>query len=263
MEGPLAQGLPSGAAPGADSQPYWRQRGWRVSAGFIALALAAGLSAVATQGLGGSATDGDRVALDHAQPLVKTNAGPGAATAVPGRKTGCRTDDRDTSPPRAAPQGVQWRDLVGTKVPTSVSAGPLLASGPLWWCFAHTPMGAVMAAHVIPTQISGSAWRSVAEHQVVAGPRRDFFVALRSATPDSPVPGRSAASYAGFSVMSYSAAEATVELLVKGGQGTLFSTEVAVRWDDGDWKVVPQTGGSLFQPLSTSDGSAGFLLWRS
>ncbi|MFJ2264649.1 hypothetical protein ACIOKD_41420 [Streptomyces sp. NPDC087844] len=256
----VARRLLPGRAPEGEALPFWQQPGWRVSAGFIAIALATGLLAVVTQGVDGAGAGADRVELGRSQPLVKNAAGPDRR-ATPGRKTGCRTADLQTALPKSAPEDVQWRELVGTKVPTSTSAGPLLASGPLWWCFARTPMGAVMAAHVIPTQIGGSAWRTVADQQIVTGPRRDFFVAMRSTSSDA-VSGTPSASYAGFSVSSYSADKASVKLLIKGNQGTYFWTSVSVRWEDGDWKAVPQRNGSLFQPLSATSGTGGFLLWR-
>ncbi|WP_328760363.1 hypothetical protein [Streptomyces sp. NBC_00271] len=120
-----------------------------------------------------------------------------------------------------------------------------------------------MAANVIPTQMSGRAWRTIAEQQLVKGPGRDIFVAQRSTVPASAQNGTAVGSYAGFAVMSYSPGGAEVQLLIKSGSGGYRSTAVSLKWDGGDWKVQPKPDGALYAPMQTVSGSDGFMLWRT
>ncbi|MFC8565897.1 hypothetical protein ACFUIW_09035 [Streptomyces sp. NPDC057245] len=248
--------------PWAEEQrPYWKQRGWQLSAGFLGLVvLVSGVVALTS----------DREATGvRASPAAGAGPLSGHPTTRSGRPTGCRTDDgAGDELPTAAPKDVEWRALDVAEVPVSASAGPLRTDGPLWWCFAHTPVGAVLAAHIIPSQMSGPHWRAVTEAQVVAGRGRDMFVFQRSAGGGSDTDtasrrrtGRSAvATYAGFSVLSYSREEASVELLLKGEQ-SYAATTVALRWSGGDWKVVPLTSGALHSPVETVQGTGGRLMW--
>ncbi|MGI5455851.1 hypothetical protein ACQEWB_22250 [Streptomyces sp. CA-249302] len=234
-------------------QPFWRQRGWQLSAGFLAVILFLAVFAALTG-------DGDRPAGATGKEST------GQVVALPtlrgGRPEGCSADDGggDTAPTNA-PSDVRWRDLSGTRVPVSASAGPTMTTGPVWWCFAHSPTGAALAAHVIPSQMSGPAWRSVTRMQVVAGRGRDLFESQRSVVPDAtPDAGGSTASYAGFSVTSYQNPTATVALLIKSASG-YSSTAVRLRWSDGDWKLVPGDDGSLHTPVQSVSGPGGFVLW--
>ncbi|MCA2211838.1 hypothetical protein [Jidongwangia harbinensis] len=232
-----------------DDQPYWQQRGWLLSAAFVTvLFCVGGVFAVAASW----GDDGER----RAAPAAVI----GAAKQDGARPDGCRTDDTDRSIPVRPPADITWRPLNGAKVPLSASAGPLKTSGPLMWCFAHTPMGAVMAAHVIPRHMSGPDWREVAEQQLMPGAGREVFVAMRSSLPDEPA-ASSETSLAGFSMVSYQLDKATVRLLLK--QGKLYAaTDYTVAWDGADWKVQPMSSGDLHTPLALV-GTGGFVMWEA
>ncbi|MFJ9319420.1 hypothetical protein [Streptomyces globisporus] len=226
----------------------------------MALVLGAGLLSVAVRGVGGPSGGLERADLSASAPLVKTAGGaPGRSDDRP---DGCRTDDRDATTPRAAPADAIWRGVAGAQVPTSATAGPLLAGGPVWWCFARTPMGAVMAAHVIPLKLGDSGWQAVAERQVAPGRERDFLIAKRARSRESTT-ARGSASLAGFAVASYSPSRAEVRLLVRSGQGALFTTSVSLKWGEGDWKAVPRPDGTLSAAPAPVEGTQGFVMWRT
>ncbi|MCX4737466.1 hypothetical protein [Streptomyces antibioticus] len=238
----------------AESGPYYRQRGWQMSAGFLAVVVVVG--GVVTALSGSDATTGRANAAASEGPLSRPSA------PQDGRPRGCRTDDgADAESTETAPEDVTWRPLGVTKVPVSASAGPTLIQGPLWWCYAHTPTGAVLAAHVIPSHMSGSDWRTVTEQQVVAGQGRDMFEFQRATVRDTDAPnGAEVASYAGFSVVSYEDTAAVIRLLLKSTQGYAVTT-VSLRWSGGDWKVRPDDNGSLHSPVSAVQSAGGFTLW--
>ncbi|WP_405863171.1 hypothetical protein OG407_32965 [Streptomyces sp. NBC_01515] len=237
-----------------ESGPYWKQRSWQASAGFLALVVVLGVIATLTSGSG---TAGRAEAPASKGPLS------GTVTKKDGRPGGCRTDDSaGDAIPTSVPKDISWHTLGIGRVPVSASAGPTRMQGAVWWCFAHTPMGAVLAATDIPTQMSGSQWRTVTDQQVVAGQGRELFVFQRTAVPDSD--GANAApatsSYAGFQVTSYTSGAAAVGLLIKNDQGYA-KTTVYVRWSGGDWKIQPDGSGGLYSQLASEQSAVGYTLW--
>ncbi|MFI7142485.1 hypothetical protein ACIBQ5_33710 [Streptomyces massasporeus] len=237
------------SAEGGESPP-WRQRSWLLAAAFLATVLV--MSGVAF--LTGHDADGqDSTAPElGSPPKVGPNGRPGT----------CRSDDRAGGTPEAAPTDLRWRSIAGVKVPTSPTAGPIVVRGPVLWCFAHTPMGAVMAAHVIPAQMSGPQWRIAAERQVMPGFGRDIFVSQRSSVSDADSSGRKAGTFEGFSISDYNANSARIRLLIKNSRGDRSTTSISLRWNEGDWKVEPLTEGSLYSKVTMADGPDGFILWE-
>ncbi|WP_329352965.1 hypothetical protein OG226_49490 [Streptomyces sp. NBC_01261] len=247
--------LPAPSPPQGDDPfavPFWRQRGWRFAAGFLAAALVLSLLSLATR--------------DDTPPLLETASAPGpltrAASDTTGRPAGCATDDGDRATPEAPPPDVRWRTIGGTRVPVSKVAGPTQTTGPVLWCFARTPMGAVLAAHVIPAQMTSTGWRAVARDQVVAGFGRDLFVSQRDSLSDARLKTHKNGTYAGFLLADYSPDAATVDELIRSPEGPYYSTSVRLEWSGGDWKIKPANDGGLHTELSSESGTDGFVLWK-
>ncbi|WP_241778546.1 MULTISPECIES: hypothetical protein [unclassified Streptomyces] len=237
-----------------ESGPYYKQRSWQLSAGFIGVVVVVGMIVTLTSGHSGTA--------DRANAAA--SVGPLSGKSVPkgGRPQGCRTDDSaGDALPKAAPKDISWRTLGVSRVPVSASAGPTRIEGDLWWCYAHTPVGAVLAAHIIPSQMSGSGWRTVTKQQVVDGIGRDMFEFQRATVQDTDSGSSTpVASYVGFIVSSYGSTGATVKLLLKGEQGYA-ATTIVLRWSGGDWKVVPDDNGALHSPVAAVQNTTGYTLW--
>ncbi|MFD7502290.1 hypothetical protein [Streptomyces sp. NPDC059850] len=240
--------------------PFYKQGGWINAAAFLGCLVLMALVGLVT------GTTGPDTAADSREELAGLSGplSPGDPQRVrggPGGRPGnCRTDDRDTARPVSAPKEVKWRKLVSLMVPTSPVAGPLHTKGAMWWCFAHTPTGAVLAAHTIPVQLSGTAWRVVAEQQIVPGASRDTFVTSKAgAATESP--GENALGrFVGFSLASYSGGSAKVRLLLTNPMGGYLSTSISVRWRDGDWKVALYGDGALYSSVKRV-GPNGFVMW--
>lgn len=223
-----------------DDPPFWRQQGWILSVAFIVgsalLAVTIGVT-----GRGG------------ARPGAST----GGATVPPVPcPSGVPVSPTSTLPP----DDLTWLVLEsGKRVPVSASIGPRLSNGQVLRCFAHTPMGAVLAAHVVPTQLGEPGWRATVHHQVIAGTGRDVLAGrLDFATPGT---GGSHGAYVGYSVVRYSPEAALVRLLVKTTAGQHVATVVDVRWDAGDWKIQPTRVGEVRTPSESVLGNAGFTMW--
>jgi hypothetical protein len=236
--------------------PFYKQRGWRNSAVFLGFLVVMSLVALVSGTSTGGTTDEDTEIATDSRDMLSGLSGPlspgdpqQVRSGPEGRPENCRTDDRDTSLPTTTPRDLRWRKLVAIMVPTSPSAGPLHTDASAWWCFAHTPTGAVLAAHIIPVQLSGTAWRSAAEQQVVPGAPRDRFVTGKSATEATDLDESPIGRFTGFSLTSYSDDSATVRLLLTNPTGGYLSTSVSVRWQDGDWKVAPHDDGSLYSSV--------------
>ncbi|MER6961946.1 hypothetical protein [Streptomyces sp. NPDC000618] len=233
--------------------PFWTRRGWLMAAGFLSSAMITALVAVAT----GDGRSGQPAPTAAPGPLTR------AAADTPGRPQGCVTDDRDHGTDEAPPEDIRWRTIGGTRVPVSAAAGPTRSAGAVLWCFARTPAGAVMAAHVIPAQMTSPDWRVVTRDQVVAGFTRDLFVSQRASLPDRDIEGRQNGTYTGYRVSDYTSNRATVDLLISSVSGLRFTTSVTLLWSGGDWKVKPGGDGGLHSEMSSTASTTGFVLWKA
>ena len=260
--------LNSGRAQGGSGeweQPFWQQRGWILSAGFLVVLLVLAVLFAVTGNGGGGATgsSGDPDPAPTSTPSG-SDSGEGKGTSD-ARPAGCRTDDGDQAKPTEAPRDFHWKANGTGLVPVSKAAGPLKYDGPVWSCFAHTPMGAVMAVHSITDHLSYDGWREVVDRQVVPGAGRDALIATRSEEADKSTTGTpDAGGYAGFTVLSYDETQATVMVLVRGmGDGGYGSASVNVRWRDGDWKLSPDPDGTVYSGVSQVSGTDGFVTWEA
>lgn len=237
-------------------QPFWQQRGWILSAGFLLVLIV--LAAVTLM------TSGDDASEASGTPTPTATASDADESGGENdRPAGCRTDDSEQEKPTAAPKDMYWKAAGNILVPVSKSAGPLKFDGPVWSCFAHTPMGAVFAAHAITNHFGSEGWREVVERQVVPGLGRDAFVAKRSEKEDdSASDAPEEATLAGFTVLSYNEEEATVMVLAHVPSADKYaSLSVTLRWQDGDWKVLPDPDGTVYGGGSSTDGTNGFITW--
>jgi hypothetical protein len=240
-------------------QPFWQQRGWILSAGFLLVLVVFGAFALMTHGGGGKPN-----AADDPSPSRSATATPTRNSGnQDDRPAGCHTDDSDQEKPTAAPKGVYWKALGTGLMPASKTAGPLKFDGPVWYCYAHTPMGAVFAAHAITGHLAYPGWREVVERQFVPGPGRDAYVAKRSQVQDKSVSGQpDDISFVGFSVLSYNGTETTLTLLGgKPSESRYGAVSMTLRWQDGDWKLVADSQGTIYSGTSQVDSTNGFVTW--
>ncbi|MBQ1027860.1 hypothetical protein [Micromonospora sp. C95] len=233
-----------------EDKPFWQHRRWQLSAAFLALALCTGTVAALSGG-------------HDASSSVKAPAGPviGALGPDGSRPHNCRTDDSAQRLPTEAPRDITWRPLNGAQTPVSASAGPLKTTGPLLWCFAHTPMGAVMAAHTISRQMSGPDWRTVSQQQLVPGLGRDYFDAMRASMPETG-PVQTTNALAGFLVLKYSPGTATIRVLVRQAKALYASVDYIVDWNGVDWQLRPLNSGGLYSRVNPVVSLVGFVLWN-
>ncbi|MGW8949455.1 hypothetical protein [Streptomyces sp. NPDC055709] len=280
---PRSHGSGHRAENDAGERPYWKTRDWMLSAGFLSAVV---LIAVATQAgdpdrdaSGPAAGQPPRVAAplssDVPDPTADGEDGEDGEDGAEGKEGNEGEEneepdgDADAQPPGDAgepdaprpPDDLRWEAVGRTLVPVSDSVGPTRRAGGVRAGFAHSPMGAVLAAHVVSAALGQDTWRETSRLQMLPGPNRDVFVRERVAAGDPPGQGPPA-SYAGFSVLHYSAEEATVHLLIRLPEGGYTATSLSMAWQDGDWKLAPRSDGSLTSPFIAVLSSDGFALWR-
>ncbi|MET8180106.1 hypothetical protein [Streptomyces sp. NPDC005336] len=238
-------------------KPFFHQRGWLISAGFLLAMLGlAGVAALSDVGDSGKSSDTQHSASPSAIPSKSSESRSGSK-----RPAGCRTDDSDQDKPTKPPADMRWKNIGSETVPTSPTAGPLKYNEPIWSCFAHTPMGAVMAVHSIIQHIPYAGWRELAEEQMAAGEGRDAFLRKRAKEEDRPLSAPSQGSqYAGFSVLAYSKKQASIVILMKFSE-VYFTLPVDAKWQDGDWQLVLRKDGSYSPDPTMVNGTNGFVMW--
>jgi len=159
----------------------------------------------------------------------------------------------------------KW-ELVGKMaVPTDAkTSGPgLTDSDGFRSCFAHSPTGALYSAmNVGALGSAGSPPLEVklADKLLVPGKGRD--AAMKEAA-SSTASSRSSTTIQvkGFSLKSYTASEANVDLAFETNTGVLVHSLLSMRWMDGDWKVKPADDGVTFSGVSQLSDLSGFILW--
>ncbi|MCX5195010.1 hypothetical protein OOK31_14035 [Streptomyces sp. NBC_00249] len=256
----------SGGSRGSSGEwqkPFWQQRGWLISAAFLLSMFLIGGFVLLT---------GEDSSSNTGQPQPSTPKASGSSSATPSaapsgstesRPAGCSTNDADQNVPNQSPADVQWKTYQTDLLPASPSAGPLKVDGPVWSCFAHTPLGSVMALHAIGPKLGGSDWKTVTEKQLAKGPGKDQFVAKRSKVADKNKTGApgSNASYLGFKILTYSKDQVTTMLLLRSADGSYGAVTESVVWEDGDWKLRPTLTGSVTESMTAVGGPEGFVLW--
>jgi hypothetical protein len=130
-------------------------------------------------------------------------------------------------------------------------------------CFANSPTGALYAAvNVGALGSAGSPQLEVklADKLLVPGMGRD--AAMKEAASSSVSSGSDTTiQVKGFSIKSYTASEANVDLAFETNKGVLVHTVLSMRWMDGDWKVKPADDGVTFSDVSQLSDLSGFILW--
>jgi hypothetical protein len=116
-----------------------------------------------------------------------------------------------------------------------------------------------MAAFDIPAALCGPHWRAATAMEVLAGPGRKAFLAAGARQRFTP-PSGTVTRPVGFAVVSYTHAQATVEVLVADGSGFAASFRT-LAWAGGDWKLVMLPDGTASPGPQVITTASGFTLW--
>jgi hypothetical protein len=155
---------------------------------------------------------------------------------------------------------VRWSGFYGVELPVSEQAGPYDTSGGVAAGFAHTPLGALLAAVNIGVRANAQwgprIFTAVIRGQVT-GPDAAALLASCQAAYDQAAQsdgvtggqplGTVDVTEQAFRWITYTPAAAILDLAVAGpgagGATVRASVQMEVVWDGGDWKVVAPPGG--------------------
>jgi len=236
-----------------DEGSIWSQRGFVVAAAAVAVIV---ILAVA---LAVSGNDEPSPGAGPKTPAPKTPTAKADDAA-------CNTSTAGRQKPlTAAPANTKWELLGRIAVPTARRTyGPARTTGGLRSCFARSAEGALYAATNINVAATASDRRTqlaAAKYSFARGPGRDAVLAKGFQAPDAD----GSIQIAGFRFQSYSRSGAVIDLAFKAsldseaGYGHL---AVAVRWEDGDWRLaVPDTGDTSAGTESLPDLN-GYVRWE-
>jgi hypothetical protein len=240
---------------GEDQRSPFRRTGFLAALGFLALVVILGITVVATHDSGKSTTPAaGGPSTAPVQPSATSSSGSGNS---------CGLTDTSQTVPTSTPPNITWVLVKGDALPTSPAAGPGKVQGMVASCYAHTPVGALIAASQIGDRLgiaSNADASEILKQQVVPGPARDHDLSVLSSgndQNDGTVDGQTA----GFQFVSYSPDTAVINLVSHMSNGTYNTATFTVRWLDGDWKLQLQNDGSDSSNVSQVSGLSGYAIW--
>lgn len=164
--------------------------------------------------------------------------------------------DNLTSAPKT-----KWRLIDRVAAPEVEEAGPgKIGSDQFGSCFAQSPTGAVVAAaNIVASTTTPERQAKAYEELAVDGPgRTKILQSLKDGefedTPEISV------QIAGFRIERYTDKEASIDLALAVDGETYMSSPMELRWVDGDWKVVVNDDGSVYDAQPVDDLS-DYVVW--
>ncbi len=201
---------------------------------------------------------------DHPERGAATPAAAASGGAPTPAPSGCELappPSGELDVPSSAPAGVSWTLLQGTWLPSSRPAGPGTVDGRVAGCWAHTPVGALLAAAQIPFRYgtAGDAEWQATVVMLAPGPGRDAFVRQRTTDRLDPAPAIPP-QIVGFQFLSYTPTAATVEIVLRYHPAQLVAAEQRVAWYENDWKYVADPAGGPWNLHEVPD-LTGYIPW--
>ncbi len=180
----------------------------------------------------------------------------------PAAGNGCGLTDTNQTPPTSTPKDVTWQLIKGDAMPVSPSAGPGRIEGPIARCYAHTPLGALIAASQIGDRLGVASNREAIEilrRQAIPGPGVNNNLRLLAGPEVND--GSSDGQLAGFQFVDYTPDMAVINLANRLTDGTFNAATFTLKWLDGDWKIKIQDSGADSSSVSQVTSLAGYVPW--
>ena len=168
----------------------------------------------------------------------------------------------------SAPSDTTWSVIDGALAPASPTAGPAQVTATVSSCFAHDPEGALIAAVRLQEQVADAtvgSWPAAAAALAPSSTTDTIKAQVAAAlaqTVTASDPGQPFAEVAGFDLLSYSSAQAVVDLVYRTQAGALYAAVTTLAWTGGDWRLVPVGVNSLTSPQTTVANLVGYVEWK-
>ena len=216
-------------------------------------------------------------ALTGRPPASRSPAATATAPASPAGAAGPGSQGQPQVP-RVSLASVRWSGFYGVELPVSAQAGPYDTSGGVAAGFAHTPLGALLAAVNIGVRANAQwgprIFTTVIRGQVtgpdaaalLAGCQAAYDQAAQSdgVTGGQPL-GTVDVTEQAFRWITYTPAAAILDLVSAGpgasGATVRASVQMEVVWDGGDWKVVAPPGGDWGNSAAELSSLAGYTVF--
>lgn len=196
------------------------------------------------------------------------------ATASPAGAAGSGSQGQPQVP-RVSLDSVRWSSFYGVELPVSAQAGPYDTSAGVAAGFAHTPLGALLAAVNIGVRANAQwgprIFTMVIRGQVTGPDAAALLTGCQAAydqaaqsdgvTGGQPL-GTVDVTEQAFRWITYTPAAAILDLVSAGpgsnGATVRASVQMEVVWDGGDWKVVAPPGGDWGNSAAELSSLAGY-----
>lgn len=172
-------------------------------------------------------------------------------------------DDSDIMPPT----DLTWTSVAGNQWPMSATTGPTRTIDGLAGCFAHSPIGAALAA-VNLTQSLRTADQDTA-HDILAAQyvdndgRRIAADDIDTYFPQQPQESRQFGAVVGYTFVGYTDTIARVVLVEKWPQRVQFTGyTVTVQWSGDDWQVLLDASGQPSPDGEITIDPEAFTYWE-
>ena len=203
--------------------------------------------------------------------------GPAATAPAPASPAGAAGPGQPQVP-RVSLASVRWSGFYGVELPVSAQAGPYDTSGGMAAGFAHSPLGALLAAVNIGVRANAQwgprIFTAVIRGQVtgpdaaalLAGCQAAYDQAAQSGQVSGGQPlGTVDVTEQAFRWVAYTPAAAILDLAVAGpgasGATVRASVQLEAVWDGGDWKVVAPPGGDWGNSAAALSSLAGYTVF--
>lgn len=176
---------------------------------------------------------------------------------------GCKAPPSDD---RRVPADLRWKVSQGVTWPVSATVGPTTTTDGFPACFAHSPVGAALAAvTMLYAQIDHSPL-SVGKFYLADSPGKSKLLQETKAGTPSQLKSQlesNGISLVGFQVEEYGNKRAAIRLILRipGSLTGYRGLPYPMQWTNGDWKVYPLDTGSTGQPSDSEIGS--FTYWTA
>ncbi|MFI9311125.1 hypothetical protein [Streptomyces triculaminicus] len=234
----------------------FRRPGFIAAAAFLGLVLVLAVVVIATSG----SDKGDSTTPQATGPTRPASSAPASSPADNGNT--CGRTDTDQTVPTSTPPNIKWDLVKGDAVPTSPIAGPGRTEGPVARCYAHTPLGALLAASQIGNRLGVSSNKEAIEilkAQAVPGPGVERALKLLQGAELGN--GKTEGHMAGFQFASYTADTAVINMVSRMTNGTFNTATFTMKWLDDDWKIQFQANGTASSTVSQVESTAGYVTW--
>ena len=216
-------------------------------------------------------------ALTGRPPASRNPAATATAPASPAGTAGPGSQGRPRVP-RASLASVRWSGFYGVELPVSAQAGPFGTSGGIAAGFAHTPLGALLAAVNIGVRANAQwgprIFTAVIRGQVTGPDAAALLAGCQSAYDQAAQSGQVAGGQPlgtvdvteqAFRWVAYTPAAAILDLVSAGpgsnGATVRASVQMEAVWDGGDWKVVAPPGGDWGNSAAELSSLAGYTVF--